>query len=121
ERFADVTRGRTVTLRRTPKGLQWEYEAAEIERLRELVERIRSLEYTTQRALAKAMNVSPATVNRDIDKILFTHKLMTKADYEACIQAARRQASGITEGDFDGEPEGEPGGTPGGEPEPFDF
>lgn len=88
----DATRERVVSLEAAADdsgGSRWTHELSQSEECIALVDALRSLHFSTQEALATHLKWSPAKVSRLKGLAITRDKLLTRPEWESCLEAAR--------------------------------
>jgi RecA-family ATPase len=84
------TQAKTVRLSADATGRHhWQFEASPLERIREMLARLRSGDFPTQKALAARLGVSEATVNRLKGEAINVHRLITRDEWDGHLRAAK--------------------------------
>ena len=86
----DGVRGRRAALEECSRGhLRWNHELSTEEECDDLVEAVKSLRYATQEELAKALGCSTGKLSKLKARAIHTLRLVTEADWDECLKAAR--------------------------------
>jgi DNA invertase Pin-like site-specific DNA recombinase len=82
-----------VILEQVDGDTRWQHNATQSPVLRQLVERVRSMDYSTQREVADAVGISPGEVSKRKREAIKA-SLITEREWDECLKVAREAADG---------------------------